>query len=519
LNTESEQRGARRWICLAGAGAVLLFGVLVFRYWNPVYGFTAFLQLDHSYDARKIAAFREQPVYVYPVLGPYDGIAYSQIAYHPLLDAAELRPAVDDLSYRARRILPSAVAWILAAGQPALIVQVYCCLNIAAWLVLAILLWRLLPVEDWRGAIAWAGVLFSAGALISVRDALTDLIALTILAAAMLALERGRRGRALGWLAAAALTRETSLAALPGFWTTPWRSRANLRGSVLAVLPLAAWLAYLRWRVGPGNAGVGNFDWPAFGFISKWRGTTAAMAQGDHSLAAWAALLALLGLTIQAVFMLRPAPGDPWWRIGAANTALLLVLGSAVWEGFPGAVQRVVLPLTLAFNVLACRRRAAVAWLIAGNLSVVAGLVALSDEPFDGRELLAVRHGAAACIVRAGNGWFAPERDRRHLWAWSSGDGRLEIEAWPRTARTLRLEFRLEAFTPRTVTIRENGRELWRGPVGRPLTAWMAVPVDTAAGLAQVEFTTDTPGAMEGDRPDARRLAFAIYDPKLLDGP
>jgi hypothetical protein len=505
----------RRWICLAGAGAVLLFGALVFRYWDPVYGFTAFVQLDHSYDARKIAAFREHPVYVYPVPGPYDGIAYSQIAYHPLLGAAELRPAVDNLSYRARRILPSALAWVLAAGQPALIVQVYCCLNLAAWLALAAMLWRLLPVEDWRGIIPWTGVLFSAGALVSVREALTDLIALAILAAAMLALERGRRGRALGWLAAAALTRETSLAALPGFWTRPWFSRANLGRAVLAVLPLALWLVYLRWRVGPASAGAGNFDWPALGFISKWRAMPEAMAQDHYSLAAWASLLATFGLTAQAVFiLLRPRPADPWWRIGATTMVLMLFFGPAVWEGFFAAAQRVVLPLGLAFNVLAHRRRAALAWLIAGNLSVAAGVLALSDQPFS-RQLAAARSGGQAWVVRVGNGWFDCERGK-HLWAWGGVDSRLEFETWPRTSQTRYLEFRLLSLRPRTVTIRENGRELWRGTVGSRLGAPIEIPLRTEEGLGDVEFATDSPAILENDRPDGRRVAFAIYDPKLI---
>ena len=90
-----------------------------------------------------------------------------------------------NVPYRARRILGSALAWLIAGGNPAHIANVYSGLNIAVWLVLAVLLWRLLPVNDARSWVAWAGVMFSAGALHSVRLALTDLLAATLTAGAL----------------------------------------------------------------------------------------------------------------------------------------------------------------------------------------------------------------------------------------------------------------------------------------------------------------------------------------------
>ena len=176
----------RRHLVRAGAGAgVVLFLWLMLRFWHPIYGFTAFLQLNSGQDAVKIAAFREYPVFVYDTPDSYDGLQYAQIAYHPLLEADELRPAVDNLAYRAQRILLPALAWLLAAGQPAWIVHVYSVLNIVFWLALAALLWRMLPVNDARGLVAWAGILFSAGVLGSVRFALIDLPALILVATAL----------------------------------------------------------------------------------------------------------------------------------------------------------------------------------------------------------------------------------------------------------------------------------------------------------------------------------------------
>ena len=108
-----------RWqVRAAGIVAVVVFLGLVARFWHPVYGFTALFQLDASNDGVKIAAFRELPVYVHRDTGGYDGLYYAQIAQDPTLRDPALPPAMDNFAYRARRILPPALAWLLGAGQP-----------------------------------------------------------------------------------------------------------------------------------------------------------------------------------------------------------------------------------------------------------------------------------------------------------------------------------------------------------------------------------------------------------------
>jgi len=505
-----------RGVRLFGIAAVAAFLCLVARFWHPVYGFTEFLQLDASNDDSKIAVFREMPVYVYRDTGGYDGLYYAQIAYDPLLRDPELRPAIDNLAYRARRILPPALAWLAAAGQPAWIVHAYSVLNLAAWLALAALLWRRLPVSDGRSAGAWAGVLFSAGALVCVRLALTDLLALTLVAAALLAAERQRPAGSLGWLAAAGLTRETALLALPGLWTRPWCSWANLRRSAIAAAPLVLWLAYVRWRVGPSDAGLGNFAVPFAGWWEKWRASAAATRHLADPWLAWTTLLATAGLTVQAAYIVAaPRLGDRWWRLGAAYVVLLAFLGTAVWEDYPGAVQRAVLPLTLAFNVLLVRRRGAALWLIAGNLAVFAGLLPFRDVPADNRELAAARSGATACLVREGAGWYGTESLRLHRWAWGREKAEVEFACWPRTDRTVTLEFSLRSLAPREVTVRQGSRVCWQGSVGRTKTAGKAV-VALSAGRAELEFSTPTAGVPEDRSLGGRDLAFALDDPKVV---
>ena len=507
----------RRWpVRLAGLAAVLLFLWLVARFWHPVYGFTRFLQLDSSNDNTKIEAFRTMPIFVDRVSGGYDGLYYAQIAYHPSLTAAELARAVDNIPYRARRILAPLLSWMIALGNPAGIVHVYSLLNVAAWLVLAAWLWSLLRVGDVRGWIAWAGLLFSAGALYSVRLALPDLVALAILAGAMLALERGRRGAALGALAAAGLARETSLMALAGFWEPPWLSKRNAVGAAVAAAPLAAWLGYIRWRVGPGGAGARNFAWPLQAWIGKWIATFATL-RTEPDLLVWATLLSTVGLTVQAAFFLtRPRWQDRWWRIGAVFVALFVCLGPAVWDGLPGAATRVLLPLNLAFNVLVHRTRAPLWWLLAGNFTVAAGLLALEDVPRDPAEIAATRAHGIGCVARLGDGI---ERGSGTQWAWSRGRSSVTLEAWPARAAAARLEFRVRSLAPRVLIARQNGREIWRASAGVDLTPRQSVPLRLEGGRGKIELETDSPGVSEGPGAGARLLSFALYDPRLIVEP
>jgi hypothetical protein len=507
---------SRRWLVRAiGLGAVVLFIGLIARYWHPVYGFTSLIQLDAPNDELKITAFRELPVYVHRDNGGYDGLYYAQIAHDPSLRDPELPRAMEHLGYRARRILPSALAWLLGAGQPEWIIHTYPLLNILAWFALAALLWKLLNVADARGLLAWAGVLFSAGALASVRLALTDLIALTIIAGGLFAAERTRNLTASTLLAAAALARETSLLAATGLFERPWFSRRNVLRAVAITAPLAAWLVYVRWRTGPTNNGWANFTLPGAGLVEKWGAATSAVfTVADHALA-WTTFLATLGVTTQAAyFFSRWRPDDRWWRLGIAYSAMMLFLGTAVWEDYPGAALRVLLPLTLAFNVLVHRSRAPLVWLLLGNLTVFAGFVALRDVPRDPTEIAALRSTGTSAIVHTGPGWYGREAHGRSHWSWCSGHGTLTVEAWPRNIATVQLDFSLRAISPRTVIILQAGHEVWRAPVGLA-TTHHSVPLRIEQGRATIEFTSDTPPTRENANVDARDLAFALYDLRL----
>jgi hypothetical protein len=276
----------------------------------------------------------------------------------------------------------------------------------------------------------------------------------------------------------------------------------------------------VQWQVGPGNTGWTNFSFPVVGLLQKWReGISSVSTLSDQPLA-WSSLLATLAVTVQGVFvLLRPQIADRWWRLGAVYGGLMLLLGTAVWEGFPGAALRVLLPLQLAFNVVAVRTRASFLWLLLGNLSVFSGLLTLRDLPRQADELLAQRVDGIVAVVRFEGDWSGREADRRHVWLWGRQAASLVIETIPPSPIPLRLQFAARSLSPRTVILRCDGRELWRAPVGSQLAPHAVdLPVPLPA-RARLEFSTDAPAVAENPTLGARELGFAIYDVQLSRTP
>src|SRR4030095_17190637 len=92
--------------------------------------------------------------------------------------------------------------------------------------------------------------------------------------------------------------------------------------------------------------------------------------------------LAVLALAVQVGFVLaRPRPREPWWAVGATFALFAFFLSDPVWEGNLGAATRVLLPLTLAFNVLVPRTRRGLIVLVLGNLTVLSAANALRPGP------------------------------------------------------------------------------------------------------------------------------------------
>ena len=498
---------------LVRVALVVFLAWLAGRHWHPYYGFTRFLQMDATSLATTLPELRDAPVFAYEY--GYDGHYYAQLAARPRADDPALSGAIDNVGYRARRILLSWLAWAAGGGDPVAAVRAYAWLNLALWAGLAALLWRIFPGATWRDTLAWGGVLFSAGVLHSVRLGLTDLLALLLVAGAVLLAEHHRRGPVAALLGLGGLARETALLGVvallpPGRHSLQsWVRAAGW--AALCALPLAVWLWHLRAVLGPTEPGLGNFTFPFTGWAAKWGEMIFRLRTEPDRYLALTGLLAHAGLTVQAAYLLvRPQPADRWWRLGAVYLGLLLVLGPAVWQGHPGAATRVLLPLALAFNVLAGRGRAGLGWLVAGNLSVLSGVLVFWTVPQDPRELAAGRADAGAYVVQADARWHAAEQGRGRTWAWCPQAGGIGLKVWPRVEAQVKIQLAVRGLTARPLEIRQDGRVLWRGDIGEKLQ-WIALPpVALTHGRAQLELSSAAPPAPP-TAGDPRPLGFAIY--------
>lgn len=430
---------AARRLQLVGWVLVGMFAWLIAAFYDPRLGFTSLLSVGDHLEPSTVTRFKQVPHYIYDGSYGYDGAYYVQLALHPTLTEPELKKSIDNLPYRAKRMLMYWTAWIVGLGHDAWVVNAFALLNVVAWFALAALLLRWFPLNSWDNLIRWGGLLFSHGVCMSVRNSLADLPSLLLLALAVAWLERGKRAGGIAAFAAAALTRETTVIASAVFLEparaperpplTGMRRWLRFAGAVaLAGLPLAAWSLYVRWRVGPmDEADLNNFAWPLVGLAQKW-GTAVAefIRYGTHRPYV-ASVLTVAALTVQGFYLLvRWQPRELWWRVGVSFAGLMLLVSEPVWEGYPGAASRVLLPLTLAFNVLVPRGARWLPLLLLGNLSVFVGPQELQAPP----EFFSVRgpHALTAQLaVTRGKGWYAAETFNDLRWRWCSGEGVLKL--------------------------------------------------------------------------------------------
>jgi hypothetical protein len=196
--------GHKIWVALM----VALLAVLAGRRYEPGHGLTALIQFGADFSDRQTPALAAMPHHVHTPHG-FDGQFYAQIALDPLLLDPATAHAVDDPSYRGRRILMPWTAWLIGLGQPAWIIQLYPVIDVVVWLVLFAWLLRLLaPVDAWKRGLITA-LLFSSGTLEALRLSLTDLPATFLLLVPCATLLPA--GPATAWLALASLRRETSV--------------------------------------------------------------------------------------------------------------------------------------------------------------------------------------------------------------------------------------------------------------------------------------------------------------------
>jgi hypothetical protein len=340
-------------------------------------GATSFIRFGSKFEARSLSALKQVPHRVDPDSYGYDGQFYAQIALSPGLADPELRTAMDNLPYRARRILFSWTAWLLGLGQPAWVIRAYAVQNVLFWLAGSLLLLRWLPPTSWFNFGRWATLLFSAGWLASVTAALLDGPALVVLLLGAWLIDRGRPNFGAAILGLSALGKETNV--LAGWTSVVPLDRAApiktflVRG-LLLITPLVAWFGYVYWQVGA-SSGKRNFALPFEGLVGKVGEICREVEQQGWPAHEWMSVLCFASLTVHlGYFLVRWQWSQLWWRLGLPYAILGICLGSAVLEGFPGAYCRALLPLLAAFNLSLKPTKTGWMLLVLGNLGVAQGV-------------------------------------------------------------------------------------------------------------------------------------------------
>jgi hypothetical protein len=367
---------------------VILFLASVAQFYHPGTGFTAFIEFPAGHE-HVAPAMREVP-HFHHELGSYDGQFYAQRALDPLVRDPAFDGAMDLAPYRARRILFSWTAFVVGFGRPAWILEVYALQNVACWLLLAAILTRWMPLSSGRGFALWSACMFSHGMLTSVRFALLDAPSLVLIAVAVAAAERGRVLLAAVVTGIAGLGRETNVLAAAA-QPIPRTRRDWLRlalAAVLTVLPLVVWLDYLRsiYR-STIRSGTNQLQAPGTALFDTWRDLLVRdlPLHGLFSTKGlWLCLL--ISLAVQAGYLVvRREYTKPWWRVAAAYAVLMLLMERTLTEQNTGALTRVLLPLTVGFNVLLVKERRGAAfwpWFAAGNAHLLAANSAMPLIPW-----------------------------------------------------------------------------------------------------------------------------------------
>lgn len=356
---------------------VILFLAAVAKFYHPGTGFTAFIAFPAGHE-HVSAAMRDVPHFHFEQ-DTYDGQFYAHRALDPLLRDAAYDRAMDLAPYRARRILFSWTAYALGLGRPGWILEAYALQNVACWLVLAVVLTRWMPLSSARGLAGWAACLFSHGALWSVRFALLDVPSLLLITLAVAAVEKGRPMIAACFTGVAGLGRETNILASAA-QPIPRDRRSSARlvlGCAIAVLPLLLWLDYLRsiYR-STLLSGTNQLTLPGTALAATWKNVIVQQipAHGWFSIQGlW--LWLLFALAVQACYVLvRREYQMPWWRVALAYGLLMLLLDRDLANPNTGALTRVLLPLTVGFNVLLMSESSSKRfwpWFAAGNTHLV----------------------------------------------------------------------------------------------------------------------------------------------------
>ena len=507
----------------AYVASIVLFLWVCSQFYLPGKGFTFLIMFGDRESAHFIPQLQAVNHYELKNSPGYDGSHYAQIAMDPHLKDPALKRGVDNLAYRARRILFCWTAYALALGDPARAMHIYSIQNIACWLFLAVLLLRWFPPTNWGNFLRWFCVMFSYGICFSVRGSLVDGPSLLLIACGVALAEAGRPWCSAIVLGISGLGKETNILGAAILVSPAERSARGwlkLAGQCAVVLlPIAAWLLVIRVVLGPSNdLGTNNFTYPLTQYFIKWRDTLADLvAEGPASFARFS-LLMLIALTTQALFFaFRREWSSPWWRVAAVFSVMMVFLGEAVWEGYPGAASRVLLPMTLAFNILVPRGRRWWIVLLLGNAVMLASpdmLRAPGRESYvvEGDRSLRMKETGQLLEAVFDKNWYPPERSHLEFWRWSNGSATVTLRNPHSFPILVTVTFGIRTKDPRTVGVWQGTYARWeRKLAAGELREVKVRNMRLEPGDTIWRFETDLPGAYPNNE-DRRRLAFSLRD-------
>lgn len=268
----------------------------------------------------------------------YDGQFYYRLAITPFSSENPAFGITFDLPrYRHQRILYPLLAYGLSFGSPPLAIYSLILVN---FLALAVLGWVGGVYAQAAGRHALWGAAFAlyAGYLLSLSRNLAEIVEAGLVLGGLAALQRQRWPLAAALLALAVLAKETALLAvvvLAGWWAwARWRRAPGppLYVGLVPVAVYAGWQAWLIVQWGPATMGVlgNNLGWPLLGVLDGYR-WAAPLFPGAATL--WAVEAAALGIfTLGVALSLRQSRASAVEKLGwGAALGLLLVLSGHVW--------------------------------------------------------------------------------------------------------------------------------------------------------------------------------------------
>lgn len=297
----------------------------------------------------------------------YDG----QLVYRLALDPATAKKTdfgitLDNPPYRQQRILYPALAWLLSGGgRPGLLPSVLIGINVICLLVLAWLGARL-AADHGRPPVHGAVLALTPAFAVSLARDLNEIVAMTFVVAALLALRRSRPAPAGVMLALAALARETTLVvplALAVVWLwRRWRRPTapeplGVASFVIPMVVAAGWQLVLlaRWGIIPVVSSEGNLSLPLVGvFGAVARNLEAGTLEAYGNLALLAVTVILTAMVVVEAWRSQALVHEKACLFGALS--LQPLVGWKVWSQHVGFFRSLAEVFAIGMVVLLASR-------------------------------------------------------------------------------------------------------------------------------------------------------------------